>query len=40
LGNLVFSTKKLNDDHLPGELDALCTVLEGAEHNVAPIRGV
>ncbi len=40
IGDLVYSAKKINDDDIQEELDALCAVLENAEHHATRVRGI
>jgi hypothetical protein len=40
IGDLVYSAKKINDDDVLEELDALCSVPENAEHHATRVRGI
>ena len=40
IGDLVYSAKKINDEDLLEELDAVCSVLENAEHSAIRLRGI
>lgn len=40
IGDLVYSAKKINDDDLLEELDAVCSVLENAEHHATRVRAI
>jgi len=40
IGDLVYSAKKLTNNTVLEELDAVCSVLENAEHHASRLRGI
>lgn len=40
IDDLMYCAKKINDDHSLEELDALCSVLENAEHHATRVLGI